>query len=130
MIKKPVLATKASLKKIQTLVNNPKLLPFTERRLQKIPRFNEGEYFRIIVRPRKKFLTFKSEPISSDGMLQQIHGQLPDKRWSTYAWLVNKQGAKAQEKTLVATTTSVTHLFRALNKKIIHVKDDTYKLAR
>lgn len=128
MIKKPVSTAKKSIEKIQTFVNNPALRSITERRTKKIPRFEKGQYYRIVVRPRDSFTAFKSEPMSDDGMLQQIHGRLPNKKWTTHAWLVDQKGANKKGSTLVGTTASVTHLFRVLNKKITHVEDDIYKL--
>ena len=116
-----------SKKKVRNLVAKTKQWNLIDRRKNSSQeRFEDGQYFIIIIRPRDEFVKFKSDPVSGEGMLQQIHGQNSKKQWSTQSWLISKEGATVNKGKLVSTSHHVSKLLRAIGGKITKLSDDTF----
>jgi len=50
----------------------------------------EGEYYRIIVRPKSQFTSFRYHDVGSDGHTLRLAGHRSSGSWATHAWLIHK----------------------------------------
>jgi hypothetical protein len=78
-----------------------------------------SDCYRIIVRPKEQFASFKTQAIGNPGSsLQRLAGRRRNSgTWATQAWLVNKSSAHIEGKTLVADSKDVRDLIRQLGSK-------------
>lgn len=86
-----------------------------------------GEYYRIEVRPKKEFVTFRVQDVGDKGHLERLAGKRTSGSWSTHAWLVSKDDAHISGSTLVADSSDARELFAKLGSEPMHVKGDIFK---
>ena len=53
----------------------------------------ESEFFRIVVRPKEQFVTFRTQDVGGPGHIERIAGKRSSGSWATQAWLVSKKDA-------------------------------------
>lgn len=53
----------------------------------------EGEFFRIMVRPKEEFQTFRTQDVGEAGHIERLAGKRESGSWDTQAWLISKQDA-------------------------------------
>lgn len=108
--------------KVQTTVK-------PERRTKNLEnRFEEGTYYRIIMRPRSNFVSVRSETPTGLNKIQQINGKAPNGQWSTQSWLVRKDGARIENEVLIGDTKAIRSLLKALNGIVQRTKGDEFKV--
>lgn len=86
----------------------------------------EGEYFRIVVRPKEQFVTFRNQDVGKPGGLQRIAGQRKNGEWDTQAWLISKQDAHTNGKELIPDSEDAQKLLADLATKPVHEKGDVF----
>src|SRR4051812_3756694 len=52
-----------------------------------------GEFYRIEVRPKGEFVTFRTQDVGGPGHIERLAGKRQSGSWDTQAWLVSKQDA-------------------------------------
>lgn len=87
----------------------------------------EGEYYRIVVRPKEEFTSFRYHDVGDKGHLQRLAGRRSSGSWDTIAWLISKKDAHIEEDTLVPDTEDAREVLETLGSKSIHVKADIFK---
>jgi len=87
----------------------------------------KGEYYRIEVRPRSSFTTFKTQDIGRKGHTQRIAGHRASGSWDTQAWLIGKKDAHVEGGKLVADDTEVRKIIESLQSVPSLVKGDIFK---
>ncbi len=88
----------------------------------------EGEWYRIIVRDKNQFTSFRYHDVGEeDGDLQRLAGHRPSGSWDTHAWLINKDSAHISDDTLVGDTQDVKDLLDKLGSKPEHLEGDLFK---
>jgi len=87
----------------------------------------EGEYYRIEVRPKSQFVTFRTQDVGEPGHIQRLAGKRESGSWDTHAWLVSKQDAHMKGEKLVPDTADAQELFEQLGAEPVHVKGDIFK---
>jgi hypothetical protein len=87
----------------------------------------EGDYFRIVVRPKEEFTTFRYQDVGEKGHIQRLAGKRSSGSWDTQAWLISKGDAHLEGATLVADTDDARKLIDALGTKPKHVKGDIFE---
>jgi hypothetical protein len=86
----------------------------------------EGEYYRIVVRPKEEFETFRYHDVGSPGHIQRLAGKRPSGSWATQAWLVSKQDAHIDHDRLVPDNKEVKDLLDKLASPPEHLKEDIF----
>ena len=61
----------------------------------------EGEYYRITVRPKEEFVTFRTQDVGEPGHVQRLAGKRGSGSWDTQAWLISKHDAHVERETHV-----------------------------
>lgn len=86
-----------------------------------------GEYYRIAVRPKAEFVTFRTQDVGGPGHIQRVAGKRPSGSWDTQTWLVSKQDAHVEGNRLVPDTADARQLFADLGSEPVHVKGDVFR---
>lgn len=87
----------------------------------------EGDYYRIEVRPKSEFTTFRNQDVGDPGHIQRLAGKRGSGSWSTQAWLVSKKDAHIEGQSLIADTQDAKDLLATLSSTPEHVKGDVFK---
>jgi len=87
----------------------------------------EGEYFRINVRPKDEFTTFRYQDVGEKGHILRLAGKRSSGSWDTQVWLISKDDAHIEGDTLVADTEDARSLIEALGSKPKHIKEDVFE---
>lgn len=87
----------------------------------------EGNYYRIVIRDKGQFSSFKNHDVGERGGIQRIAGRRPSGSWDTQAWLIEKNLANVVGSTLKSRYKDVQNLINTLGSKPEHVKGDIFK---
>ena len=87
----------------------------------------EGDYYRIVVRPKEEFTTFRYHDVGEKGHIQRLAGKRSNGSWDTQVWLISKDDAHIEGDTLVADTDDARSVIEALGSKPKHVKGDVFE---
>lgn len=87
----------------------------------------EGEFYRIQVRPKGEFVTFRTQDVGDPGHVERVAGKRSSGSWDTQAWLVSKQDAHVEGGRLIPDTTDARKLFADLGSEPVHVKGDVFE---
>lgn len=86
-----------------------------------------GDYFRVVVRPKEEFVTFRYHDIGDKGHLQRLAGKRKTGTWGTQAWLISKQDAHVRGSTLIPDNEDAKSLLEKLSTKPKHIKGDVFE---
>ncbi len=87
----------------------------------------EGEYYRIVVRPKDEFVTFRNHDVGKTGHIQRLAGRRSTGSWDTQAWLVSKQDAHVENGELIADSEDAKKVLKQLSSKPEHTEGDRFK---
>jgi len=85
-----------------------------------------GNYYRIVVRPRSEFISFRIHDVGRPGGLLRIAGRRSSGSWATQAWLVDKRMAHIKAGYLVADSPDAAGLLMSLRSAPVHEKGDIF----
>ena len=86
-----------------------------------------GGFYRIQVRPRDGFVTFRTQDVGSRGHLERVAGKRQSESWETQAWLIGKQDAHVEGDKLIPDTADARNLLSKLGTEPIHLKGDIFE---
>ena len=86
-----------------------------------------GEYYRIIVRPKDEFTSFRYQDVGEKGHILRLAGKRSSGSWDTHAWLISKDDAHIEGDTLVADIEDAKSLIETLGSIPRHVKEDVFE---
>ena len=87
----------------------------------------EGEFYRIEVRPKEEFVTFRNQDVGKPGGIERLAGKRASGSWDTVTWLVDKKFAHVEGDKLVPDHEDAKSLFEDLGSTPKHVKGDVFK---
>jgi len=87
----------------------------------------EGKFYRVTVRPKAQFVTFRNHDVGRKGHIQRIAGKRKNATWDTQAWLISKTDAHMRAGKLVGDTAETKKLLAKLQTKPRKVKGDVFK---
>jgi hypothetical protein len=87
----------------------------------------EGDYFRIVVRSKEEFTTFRYHDVGDKGHILRLAGKRSSGSWDTQVWLISKDDAHIEGDTLIANTDDARRVIEALGSKPKHVKGDVFE---
>ena len=126
-------AAKKNIKKAQKawreMTPHERSLAQPEGRKRKKPgEAGEGDYYRIVVRPKEGFVTFRYHDVGEKGGdLQRLAGKRQNGSWATEAWLINKNSAHIEKDRLIPDTDDARELLGKLGSKPKRIKGDIFK---
>ena len=86
-----------------------------------------GDYYRIIVRAKDEFITFRYQDVGEKGHILRLAGKRSSGSWDTQAWLISKDDAHIEGDTLVADTEDARRLIETLGSIPHLVKGDVFE---
>lgn len=86
-----------------------------------------GNYFHVAVRPKEKFVTFRTQDVGEPGHLQRVAGRRRSGSWDTIKWLISKEDAHVEGGRLIPDTQEARDLLAKLGSKPVHVKGDKFE---
>lgn len=87
----------------------------------------EGEFYRIVVRPKGEFVTFRTQDVGSKGHVERVAGKRESGSWDTQTWLVSKQDAHIEGEKLVPDSADARGLLAKLGSEPRHMKGDVFE---
>ncbi len=84
----------------------------------------ESDYFRIVLRPKEEFSTFRYHDVGEKGHIIRLAGKRSSGSWDTQVWLIGKSDAHIEGDTLVADSEDARRLIESLGSKPKHVVGD------
>ena len=88
----------------------------------------KGNFYRINVRPKGDFLSFRVQDVGEKGGLERIAGRRSSGSWDTVSWLISKDDARIDSRgRLEITDAKARSVMRSLSGRIVHVKGDIFQ---
>jgi hypothetical protein len=87
----------------------------------------KGRFYRIMVRPKSEFTTFRVQDVGEKGGLERLAGKRSSGSWDTVSWLVSKEDAKVKAGHLIITSPKARSVLKSLSGHIYHVKGDIFR---
>ena len=86
-----------------------------------------GEYYRIRVRPKDEFVTFRTQKLGGAGEVRRVAGKRPSGSWDTQAFLISKEAAHVSGGKLIPDTEGVKGVLEKLSSTPRHVEADVFE---
>jgi len=86
-----------------------------------------GKFYRIVVRPKGEFVSFRNHDVGKKGHIQRLAGRRKSGSWATQAWLIAKTDAEIKKGILVGKTKHVKEAISKLRTKPKKVKGDIFE---
>ena len=86
-----------------------------------------GKYYRIVVRPKSEFSSFRTQDVGRKGHIQRLAGRRKSGSWSTQAWLISKKDAKVSNGVLLGITSGAKKVISVLRTKPRKVRGDIFE---
>ena len=87
----------------------------------------KGRYYRVVVRPKSGFKSFRVQDVGGHGGVERLAGKRAHGTWDTQAWLIPKSQAHVSSGTLVGNTAKIKGILRKLGSKARRVKADVFR---
>ncbi|MFN3165019.1 MAG: hypothetical protein ACE37N_16440 [Pseudohongiellaceae bacterium] len=88
----------------------------------------DGDYYRIIIRPKSDFTSFRTHDVGRDGHTQRLSGRRSSGSWATHAWLIHKADAEVDDQGyLRGKTDGVKKVLRNLRTVPRRTRGDLFK---
>ena len=125
-------AAKKNIKKAQakwkSMTHRQHALAQPEGRARQKPgTTGKGNFFRIEVRPKSEFKTFRIQDVGRKGGLERLAGKRSSGSWDTVAWLVSKEDAKIKNRELIIKDSKAKSVLKNLRGPILRVKGDIFR---
>ncbi len=86
-----------------------------------------GKYYRIVVRPKGQFATFRVHDVGRKGHIQRLAGKRKGGGWDTQAWLIAKTDAGLSRGILVGKTAAARSVISKLGAKPRKVSGNVFR---
>jgi hypothetical protein len=119
---------KKAQKKWQSMTHRQRAIAQPEGRKRAKPGSKgEGKFYRITVRDKNQFSSFRTDDVGEKGGIERVAGHRKSGSWDTQAWLISKSMAKKVGDTLESKNEDVKKVLDQLGSKPKHVKGDIFE---
>lgn len=87
----------------------------------------KGRFYRIELRPKGEFTTFRVQDVGQKGGLERLAGHRRSGSWDTVSWLIEKKDAKVRNGHLIVTGAKAKSVLKNIRGHIYHVKGDVFR---
>jgi len=87
----------------------------------------KGNFYRIEVRPKAEFVTFRNQDVGGKGGLERLAGKRSSGSWDTVSWLIEKSKARVDRGHLKITDKKAQSALKQIRGPIRHVKGDIFR---
>ncbi|MBI5456625.1 hypothetical protein HY969_02695 [Candidatus Kaiserbacteria bacterium] len=132
MVKKRLAAARKNIQKAhaawKTMSHRERALAQPQGRGRKKPgSTGRGNFYRVVVRPKDDFVTFRVQDVGEKGGLERLAGKRSSGSWDTVAWLVSKKDAHIDAHGRLKITGPARTALKHIRGHIVHVKGDIFK---
>jgi hypothetical protein len=101
----------------------------TAKRRAKPGTTGKGKFYRIELRPKGQFKTFRVQDVGEKGGLERLAGKRPGPggTWDTVTWLVSKDDAYIDAHGHLKIKGKAKSVLKQIKGKIVHVKADIFR---
>lgn len=130
--KRQASAAKKNIKKAQAtwkgMTKRERTLAQPQGRGRKKPgTTGRGKFFRIEIRPKGDFTSFRVQDVGEKGGLERLAGRRSSGSWDTVSWLVSKDDARVKAGHLIITEPKARSVLKSISGHIYHVKGDVFR---
>ncbi len=93
---------------------------------KKEPGSGSGRYYRVEVRPKHEFVTFRYHDVGDRGHIQRLAGKRESGSWDTHAWLISKNDAHIEKNKLVPDTDDAKRIIATFRSEPKHKEKDIF----
>jgi len=86
-----------------------------------------GRFYRIEVRPKGEFVTFRTQDVGKRDGLERVAGRHPGGSWETATWLVEKKDAHVSGGELIIDDPKARTVLKQIRGRIIHLDGDVFR---
>ena len=86
-----------------------------------------GKFYRIVVRPKSEFASFRVQDVGGIGGAERLAGKRRNGTWDTQAWFIPKNQAHVSGGTLVGNNSKIKNILSKLGSKPRKVKADIFR---
>jgi len=87
-----------------------------------------GKFYRIEVRPKGEFQTFRIQDVGKKGGLERLAGKRSSGSWDTVSWLISKKDARVDAHGhLIIHDTKAKTALKQIRGRIVHFKGDIFR---
>lgn len=131
MTKKQSAAAKKNIKKAQakwkSMSHRQRALAQPQGRGRKKPgTTGKGKFYRIELRPKSEFVTFRVQDVGEKGGLERLAGKRSSGSWDTVTWLIEKSKAHVKVGHLIIDDPKDRQILKQIKGHIYHVKGDVF----
>lgn len=87
----------------------------------------KGQYYRIVIRPKSEFSSFRAHDVGRKGHVIRLVGRRKTGSWDTQAWFISKKDAHVANGVLVADEISAKKVLANLRTKPKRVRGDVFE---
>jgi len=87
----------------------------------------KGKFYRVVVRDKGEFVTFRIHDVGKKGHVERLAGKRANGRWATQAWLIDKKEAHISKGILVGDSKDVKDVLGKLRRKPKYLKGDIFE---
>ncbi len=98
-----------------------------EGRGRQRPGAGGGNFYRVEVRPKTEFVTFRTQDVGGKGHIERVAGKRSSGSWATAAWLIDKHDAHVSGHKLVADSRDAKSLLRKLGSEPVRRSGDRFE---
>ncbi len=98
-----------------------------EGRNRQRPGAGGGNFYRVEVRPKEEFVTFRTQDVGGRGHVERVAGKRASGSWATAAWLIGKEDAHVSGRKLVADSPDAKKVLSKLGSEPVHRSGDRFE---
>lgn len=87
----------------------------------------KGKFYRVMVRPKSEFVSFRNQDVGRRGGLERLAGRRSSGSWDTVSWLVSKNMARVRGGRLSITDAKARTALKQIRGPIYRVKGDIFR---
>ena len=87
----------------------------------------KGRYYRVVLRPKSGFSSFRVQDVGGRGGAERLAGKRANGTWDTQAWLIPKSQAHVSSGVLVGKTAKIKSILSKLGSRPRRVKADVFR---
>ena len=111
----------------QGMTSQERTLAQPEGRRRQRPGAGGGRYYRVEIRSKSEFVTFRTQDVGHKGHIQRVAGKRSSGSWATVTWLIAKEDAHVQNGRLIPDTEDARRLIDQLGLPPVHIQGDRFK---
>ena len=87
----------------------------------------KGRYYRVVLRPKSGFSSFRVQDVGGRGGAERLAGKRANGTWDTQAWLIPKSQAHVSGGKLAGNTAKIKSILSKLGSSPRRVKADVFR---